>query len=154
MSAALPQEAFLLATGRPSTAWQRFLSLLNSQIDDVVNYTPLVLASAGTITSALASARYQRIGKQVVLNGEVQVTNNGTGSGELWVTLPDAKPAPVQTIGTGSQDTGTSFKSMQVMTGAFILQSRLFFSVAITNTDGTYPTAGTTIYFSMVYEVA
>jgi hypothetical protein len=52
------------------------------------SYTPTVTASTGTITSTTSSAQYLQIGKMMVVSIDVLITNAGTGSGNLRVTVP------------------------------------------------------------------
>jgi hypothetical protein len=87
MSVPIPQDNLVLANGAISQSWQRFLTLLRSQIEDAQTYVPTVFATTGTITTVEARARYQKIGNQIVLNGYVSVTDNGTGGG---VVCPSA----------------------------------------------------------------
>ena len=45
------------------------------------NWTPVVTASAGSITSYTSSGNYTKVGRVVVVSGFITITNNGTGSG-------------------------------------------------------------------------
>lgn len=149
---AFPQDNPILPTGRLSQSWQRYLQTIQSQVKDVVAYTPLVSSTVGTIVSAIASARYQQIGKQVFLSGSVQVTGNGTGAGALLVTLPGGLYSPYQPAGSGTQ---SGAKAMQITLDGPLGPpgNTVLTEVSITNTDGTYPTVGPTTLFSIVYEV-
>jgi hypothetical protein len=74
-------------------------------------YTPTVTASSGTLTTVTATGNYTKIGRQVTVNVSVTLTNAGTGSGALLVTLPfTAGLFPA--IGTGREDqnTGTTLQ--------------------------------------------
>ena len=51
-------------------------------------WTPTVTASSGSITSYTATGTYTKIGRVVYCSLNVQITNNGTGAGNLSVTLP------------------------------------------------------------------
>lgn len=153
MSVPIPQDNLVLPTGKISQSWQRFLTLLRSQISDVTTYAPTVFATTGSITTASARARYQVIGDQVVLNGAVTVTNNGTGGGTLFVTLPTAIHLPQeQTVGSCIQGNGTPlvvFLGDQI--GGFPFNPS-YRALAIQTPTGTYPGASTaTIYYSIVY---
>lgn len=160
MNIAFPQDNFLMPTGRVATSWQRFLLAIKSQIGEVVPYTPIVYSSVGTITSASASVRYQKIGNQIVLNGQAAVITNGTGSGLLYVTLPKTNNVALplnQTVGCCSQQVSALVtKTMQVTLGDQIPQFPFpYLSVAISNTDGTYPpVASGTFFFSITYEAS
>ena len=57
-------------------------------------WTPAVSAGAGTITSYTSTGKYTRIGRQVTLNWDITITNNGTGSALLYTTgMPFSAPA-------------------------------------------------------------
>lgn len=152
MSVPIPQDNLVLPTGKISQSWQRFLTLLRSQIGDVAVYTPTVFPTTGAITTASARARYKVIGDEVVLNGSVTITNNGTGAGTLFVTLPTAIHLPrEQTVGSCMQGSGTplvAFLGDQI--GGFPFNPS-YQALAIQTTAGAYPTPGTTIYYSIVY---
>jgi hypothetical protein len=52
-------------------------------------YTPVITATTGSITSyTINFARYAKLGKQVTVFVDYNVTNNGTGSGQQDFTLP------------------------------------------------------------------
>jgi len=51
-------------------------------------WTPVVTASAGSITSYTASGAYTKVGNLVTLSVDITITNNGTGSGTIYATLP------------------------------------------------------------------
>lgn len=54
-------------------------------------FTPTVASSVGTITSATATGKYTKVGRQVTLQINVSVTNNGTGSDSIRIgALPYA----------------------------------------------------------------
>jgi hypothetical protein len=50
------------------------------------NWTPVVTASSGAITSYSASGSYTKVGRQVTLSGAIVITNNGTGAGYVTVS--------------------------------------------------------------------
>jgi hypothetical protein len=50
------------------------------------NWTPVVTASSGAITSYSASGSYTKVGRQVTLSGVIEITNNGTGAGYVTVS--------------------------------------------------------------------
>ena len=53
------------------------------------DWTPIVLSTVGTITSyTIQMARYTRIGKVGVFHAQFTITDNGTGSGAIQLTLP------------------------------------------------------------------
>lgn len=49
-------------------------------------WTPTVVSDGGTITSYTATGTYTRIGRMVMLNMNILITNNGTGSGGLNIS--------------------------------------------------------------------
>lgn len=53
-------------------------------------YTPTVTAGAGSITSYVADFRYTRVGKTVTVSGRLNITNIGTATGAILLTLPVA----------------------------------------------------------------
>lgn len=57
-------------------------------LDSWQAYTPTVTAAAGALTSYTASGAYCTIGKTVFIRFNIQITNNGTGSGAITMTLP------------------------------------------------------------------
>lgn len=59
----------------PATAW--------------TTYSPTVSSSGGTITSyTVNSAKWKQYGKLVLVSFDVTITNQGTGTGDLRITLP------------------------------------------------------------------
>jgi hypothetical protein len=53
------------------------------------SYTPTITAATGTITSTtITRAKYAKLGKIVHLNIDFTITNNGTGAGSVFITLP------------------------------------------------------------------
>ncbi len=55
------------------------------------SFTPVVTASAGSITSYTATCRYVQLGKMIFVHIGVSITNVGTATGEMLVTLPVAE---------------------------------------------------------------
>jgi hypothetical protein len=53
-----------------------------------IAYTPVVTAQTGTMTSYSAVGKYVKIGKVVHLTLNILITNVGTGTNALFVTLP------------------------------------------------------------------
>jgi hypothetical protein len=53
-------------------------------------YKPTVSAQSGTITSYTSSARYKEIGKTVLLQIQINITNAGTAGGYIAASLPKA----------------------------------------------------------------
>lgn len=67
-------------------------------------YTPTVGATTGTITSFTATAFYTRIGRQVTLTSFVTITDAGTGTGTLTVSLPFTANGSIAFSGTGREN--------------------------------------------------
>lgn len=68
-------------------------------VTTAVAYTPTVTASSGSFTTTtLGTCSYIRIGKLVVFTIDVTLTNIGTASGSLQVTLPSAPGYPAITL--------------------------------------------------------
>lgn len=57
-------------------------------------WTPVVTATTGTITSYTATGTYTKVGRMVYCSLNIQITNNGTGSGSLRATLPFSSAVP------------------------------------------------------------
>jgi hypothetical protein len=107
------------------------------------SFTPTVTSSAGAITTLGAVVgKIRRIGKTVEYEYTVPVTNNGTGAGVAFLSLP--YPAKNSTVGTGIAPGGVSLVGT--------IQSGL--SRADYGTyNGSYPLAsGATAYFKGQYE--
>lgn len=52
------------------------------------SYTPTATTQSGALTAYTATGRYQKIGKTVIMQCDVNITTVGTGAGGLRVTLP------------------------------------------------------------------
>lgn len=107
-------------------------------------YTPGISAGSGALGSASATARYKRIGSLVTIRYEASITNAGTASGALRLTLPF--PAVGQDYGVGreTQATGVALTLLAV-------ESR----VEVLRYDNTTPIAsGRTIRGNVTYEAA
>ena len=57
-------------------------------------YTPTISAASGTITTSSGSSTYTRVGTQVTVTFDITITDNGTGGGILYLTLPFTSSAP------------------------------------------------------------
>lgn len=113
-------------------------------------YTPVVSSSAGAITSYTASGRYQQIGKTVFVAIDVSITNNGTGSAAVNITLPVTANAAIVQILSGSeaQTTGKAIKGIIGTAGGFSNTA-----ANVRNYDNTYP-APTRLALTGFYEAA
>ena len=63
-------------------------------------YTPVVQSSTGSITSYTANGYWLRVGKLVFVTYNIKITNNGTGAGNLEMSLPFTNGANVRATGT------------------------------------------------------
>lgn len=107
-------------------------------------YTPVVLASSGTITSSTGVVNYHRVGNRVWFDAYLNITNNGTGSGVITCSLPtqirQAACAAGYTNGVTYQGVFAQLPSNQTY-------------MQITYESGAYPGAtGQTIVVSGSYE--
>lgn len=79
------------------------------------DYTPTVTASTGTITSTTSAGQYLQIGKMVIVQTDIQITNAGTGAGNLIMTLPvSAVVGNVNRYGGSGTETAATGKSLSV----------------------------------------
>jgi hypothetical protein len=110
-------------------------------------YTPTVSASSGTITSyTVNSARYQKIGKTVLLQLDITITNNGTGAGSVRVTVPVTATTNAYFL-TGRENLVTG----KMLVGPLASSSQF----AILYYDNTYPGGtGNQLQLSGMYEAA
>ena len=77
-------------------------------------WTPVVTSSAGSITSYTSSGLYTRVGRQITAVFKVNITNNGTGTGALYVTVPFT-PSTTVSIGAGRENAVTG-SMLQIVT--------------------------------------
>ena len=65
-------------------------SLANSKLNDYEEgtYTPVATPNSGSITSYTSAGSYTKIGRLVSVQVEVYITNNGTGAGNIFISLP------------------------------------------------------------------
>lgn len=110
-------------------------------------YTPTVTSTGGSITTvSIATGAYKQIGKTVLFRANVAVSNNGTGSGFLKVTLPvTANSGQVSFSGLNS----TSIANLSVIMDG--TSTTLFY---VATNAGAYPiTVNQPLVFSGTYEV-
>jgi len=116
------------------------------------NYTPTVTASSGTITSTTSKGQYLQIGKMIVVSVDVLITNAGTGSGNLNVSLPiNALPGNVNRWSGSGAETAATGKGLQVVCDAgnvpTLLTSRFYdFTTCIATNNR--------LDITIIYEVA
>lgn len=114
-----------------------------------VDYTPTVTAASGTITSYVARARYARRGKVITVSVNISITDNGTGAGSLFVTMP--APSGGDAVG----GTCISGRERALTNAAVSAYMNVGSSIAeVVKYDGTYPGATNAVLsFSGSYEV-
>jgi hypothetical protein len=80
-------------------------------VSSPVAYTPVVTASSGTLTSYTGTVYATIIGRLVVLTFDITITNKGTGTGTLYVTLPSGMVCNYASGGAGREVavSGTTF---------------------------------------------
>jgi hypothetical protein len=114
----------------------------------LTGYTPTVTASSGSITSVTANGYWLRLGRLVFVSFNVKITNNGTGSGNLQMTLPFTETANVRHTGTIQETDIAGFNGT-----VYVVQSTA--QAILTQAGGSY--AGGTNYRlqgNVWYEVA
>jgi hypothetical protein len=62
------------------------------------DYTPVATPAAGAITSYTSAGRYRVVGKTVWFTAVVTITNKGTGSGALQITVPVGTAAGITAV--------------------------------------------------------
>lgn len=98
-------------------------------------WAPTVLSLSGTITSYTSSGTYTRIGRQVTVNFDFTVTNNGTGATAVGLSnLPFATTGAYSAAGTALEAAIVGFQCTAYMGGSN--------AIYIFKYDWTYP-AGT-----------
>jgi hypothetical protein len=81
-------------TGDSGTAWD-------------TSHTPTITASSGTLTTTSATFRFKKLGRTVWFTAQITLTNIGTGTGFLRMTLPHTLAAHVfEFVGRESATTG------------------------------------------------
>jgi len=98
-------------------------------------WTPTVTSLTGAITSYTSSGTYTRIGRQVTVNFDFTVTNNGTGATAIGLSnLPFAATGAYSAAGTALEAAIVGFQCTAYMGGSN--------AIYIFKYDWTYP-AGT-----------
>jgi len=106
------------------------------------SFTPTVTSGSGSFTSASATMRYQKRGKNISFRALVAITTNGTAAGSANITMPFSAAATSVATGIAASVSGKG------LTG-FISGSNM----VIRNYDGTFPGAnGENLVVEGVYE--
>jgi hypothetical protein len=110
-------------------------------------WTPTVTSSSGTITTlGTVTARYCQVGKLVFVSLSIAITTNGTGAGNITVTLPATAGSAGQISGREKAVSGKAVGGI-IEAGAAVMTFQFY--------DATYPGAnGSVFVFSGVYEAA
>jgi hypothetical protein len=96
------------------------------------NWTPVVTAAVGTITSYTASGNYTRIGRQVTVNMNIIITANGTGSAALKIAgLPFNAATVRYDAGAGEEYVATG--------NAVVMTFQTTGQLLMVNYNNTYP---------------
>jgi len=84
-------------------------------------WTPVVTSQNGSITSYTATGNYTKIGRTVTLYCNIQITNVGTGSGQLFVSgVPFNTLSSNQYMGVTRETTATGFIYYPMIAGSQI----------------------------------
>jgi len=108
-------------TGTNGIIFNNSSALANSVLNDYETgtWTPSVSASSGSITSYTSSGFYTKVGRMVCASFTVVITNNGTGSGAVYVSLPFACPlSGDQPQGTGRENVLTGYQLQMIVGGS------------------------------------
>jgi parallel beta-helix repeat protein len=101
------------------------------------DYVPVVTSAAGTITAyTVNSAKYYEVEKMVYYTADVTIDTNGTGSGQVRVTLPIAASGTVAAINAGRDVTSGDMLQGLIAAGGTYIQLFKY--------DNTYPGADAT----------
>jgi hypothetical protein len=130
--------------------WQQLSSSFNSIFPAAI-YTPVITASSGTFTTVSAVGRYRQIGKLIFIEVQINITTNGTATGNVMATLPF----------TGVNAAGFAYSGMlfgragnisgKVLQGYVVSNTN---QLSINNYDNTYPGAsGEVLILSGYYEI-
>lgn len=112
-------------------------------------FTPTVTAASGSITTYTANGRYALSGKTCVASYLVDLTNVGTASGTMNVTLPVAAKTTgnVGYVGTAHENNNTGLSGYaNIYSGQSQLLSR-------NSQFGTWFSNGNRLVITVVYEV-
>jgi hypothetical protein len=134
--------AFLQADSSTATG-------LKWNYDDYTSYTPTISATTGSITTYTSSGAYIRIGKTCIYRATFSISNNGTGAGQIRLSLPFTSFNYASGMVGAGRDTGLTGKMVQAFIGGNDGNANLWFY------DNTYPGGtGATIGLSITYQVA
>jgi hypothetical protein len=95
-------------------------------------WTPVVSASAGTITTYTATGKYTRIGRSVVLSFVIDFVVAGTGAGTIFIDGVPFNAAAATSDGGAGRESGNTGYTFAITFGT---TSRLY----VNKYDGGYP---------------
>lgn len=111
-------------------------------------WTPVVSPGSGVITTYTASGSYTKIGRFVHASAIVNISNNGTGAGQINISLPFTAAAVGEWTGFGRENAATGLGiSATIVSSA--TSAQCFYSK-----DNSYPGGtGTKLVVTMMYHV-
>lgn len=111
--------------------------------DGWFNFTPTASAVTGTITTYTASGAFSMVGNKVHIDAMVTITDAGTGSGALRITMPYSMDGPYA-VGSGRENTS----------GKQLSASLLGATIFVRNYDNSTPIAtSAAVYVAIDYYI-
>ncbi|KYH01709.1 hypothetical protein [Bradyrhizobium sp. DOA1] len=108
-------------------------------------YTPTITSQGGTPTTVSASGRWKRIGKTVIVEVTIVITDKGTATGSITATLPINGRASTY-VGTAYEQAVTGRSGSMVMISSAVDRARLLQADATTFWASGYTVVGTLTY--------
>jgi hypothetical protein len=110
-------------------------------------FTPVASALSGSITSYTSSGTYSKVGRLVNVTIACTITNAGTATGPLGLTLPFSGIATINQQGAGRDDTSGNMLQGRIVP---TLQDKVFLNLC----DNTGPiVTGADLLFTITYAV-
>jgi hypothetical protein len=78
-------------------------------------FSPAISAFAGTFTTVAATMKYIKIGRQVTVSFTLDITDNGTASGNIQLTVPFTSDSGVGYCGAARENASTGTMSSVTM---------------------------------------
>ena len=113
-----------------------------------VGFTPVLSTAAGTITSYVAAAQYIQVGKLCVLNFQISITNNGTGAGNVSMSLPFTVNGSLSSVGAFRENAVVGTMGQIYTTPSATTAGLLFYNNAYPAATG-YVLLGTLSYITV-----
>lgn len=111
------------------------------------NYSPSVSALSGAFTTVSAIGTYTKVGRLVTVQGRIDIANNGTAAGVVFVSLPFAANATYPSIGCGRENNLTG-NQLQVTVNPGSSNASIS-----TYANGYPGGTGTSLFFTVTYAV-